>query len=125
VPIMHPLWQEKGAVLNLQQLTTTSGYKHNRCRVTMLLCQVQGRGIGNTCEWEARTQGTQGKKTETSVAPHLLRVLARFLYPELQGTVKAIGKYLFHYKIRNHSFSRSFFGPPTSSLMYQNYNRIN
>ena len=45
----------------------------------MLQCQIWGRGTGNAGEWKALTQGTQGKKTEKSVAPYLLRVSARFL----------------------------------------------
>ena len=49
----------------------------------MLQCRVWGRDTGNAGEWEALTQGTQGKKTERSVAPYLLRVSARFLLSAL------------------------------------------
>jgi len=40
----------------------------------MLQCQIWGRGTGIASGWKALTQGTQGKKTERSVAPYLLRV---------------------------------------------------
>ena len=33
----------------------------------MLQCRIGGRGTGNAGEWEALTQGTQGKKTNLSL----------------------------------------------------------
>ena len=66
--ILHPLWQEKGAILRLPRSTCASGYKHHDCYVTMLQCQIRGRGTGKAGERKAPTQGTQGKKTEKSVA---------------------------------------------------------
>ena len=33
-------------------------------------CRIWDRGVGNDGEWEALTQGTQGKKTEKYVAPY-------------------------------------------------------
>jgi len=71
--ILHPLWQGKGAFLRLPQSTSASKYKHYKCHITMLQCQIWGRGTGNAGEWKALTQGTQGKKAE-AVAPYLLRV---------------------------------------------------
>ena len=50
----------------------------------MLQCRIWGRGTRNAGEWEALTQGTQGKKTEKSVALYLLRIAARLLFTELQ-----------------------------------------
>jgi hypothetical protein len=50
----------------------------------MLQYKIWGRGTGNAGEWEALTQGTQGKKTDKSVAPYLLQVSARFLLSELR-----------------------------------------
>jgi hypothetical protein len=50
---LHPLWQGKGAILNLTRLTSASGYKHYKCHITMLKCRVWGRGTGNADEWEA------------------------------------------------------------------------
>ena len=64
VHILHPLWQGKGTFLNLPQSTSALGYKHYICHITMLQCRIWGRGIGNAGEWEALTQGTQGKKRE-------------------------------------------------------------
>ena len=46
----------------------------------MLQCQIWGRGAGNAGVWEALTQG---KKTDLSIAPYLLRLSARFLLLEL------------------------------------------
>ena len=80
---LHPLWQGKGAFMRLPRSTFASGYKHYKCCSTMLQCRVWGRDTGNAGEWEALTQGTQGKKTERSVAPYLLRVSARFLLSAL------------------------------------------
>ena len=51
----------------------------------MLQGRIWGRGTGKAGEWEALTQGTQGKKAEKAVAPNLLRVSARFLLSELRG----------------------------------------
>jgi len=83
VPKLHPLWQGKGAFLNLQRLTSAFGYRHYRCFIIMLWYSIRGKGTGNVCEWEALTRGTQGKRGK-SVAPHLLRVTAQSLSPELQ-----------------------------------------
>jgi len=47
-------------------------------------CQIWGRGTGIAGGWKALKQGTQGRKTEKSVAPYLLRVLAWFLFSELR-----------------------------------------
>ena len=51
----------------------------------MLHGRIWGRGTEKVGEWEALTQGTQGKKAEKAVAPNLLRVSARFLLSELRG----------------------------------------
>jgi len=52
----------------------------------MLPCRIRGRGTGPYAgEWEALTQGAQGKKTKEYVAPYLLRVSVRFLLSELRG----------------------------------------
>jgi hypothetical protein len=82
---LHPLWQGKGAFMKLPRSTTASGYKHYKCYITILPCRVWGRGTGNACKWEALTLGTQGEKTEESVAPHLLRVSACFLLSEVRA----------------------------------------
>ena len=50
----------------------------------MLQGRIWGKGTGKAGEWEALTQGTQGKKAEKAVSPYLLRVSARFLLPELR-----------------------------------------
>ena len=47
VRILHPLWQGKGAFLNLPRSTSASGYKHNKCRITMLQCRIWDRGTEN------------------------------------------------------------------------------
>jgi len=67
--ILHPLWQGKGALLRLPRSTSASGYKHYKCYITMLQCQIWGRGTGNASEWKAFTHWTKGKTTEKSVAP--------------------------------------------------------
>jgi len=41
-----------------------SGYKHYKCCITMLQGRIWDRGTGKAGEWEALTQGTQGKKTK-------------------------------------------------------------
>ena len=79
---MHPLWQGKGAFLKLPRSTFASGFRHYKCCITMLQGRVWGRDTGKAGKWEALTQGTQGKKAEKTVSPHLLRVSARFLLSE-------------------------------------------
>ena len=49
----------------------------------MLHCRIGGRGTGNAGEWEALTQGTQGKKRNPSL--HTCCVSAQFLLSKLQG----------------------------------------
>jgi len=49
----------------------------------MLQGRIWGRGTRKAGEWEALTQGTQGKERK-SVAPYLLRVSARFLLSEVR-----------------------------------------
>ena len=58
------LRQEKSSFLRLPRSTSASEYKHYKCYVTILLCQIWGRDTGNAGEWKALTQGTQGKKTK-------------------------------------------------------------
>jgi hypothetical protein len=84
VHMLHPLWQGKGTFLNLHRSTSASGSKHNIFHITMLQCQIWDRGTGKASEWEALTQGTQGKMTERYVAPYLLQVSAWFLLSELR-----------------------------------------
>ena len=72
------------AFLKLPRSTSASWYKHCKCYITMLQGRFRGRGTGKASEWEALTQGTQGKKTNKSVAPYLLWVSARFLLSELR-----------------------------------------
>ena len=60
--ILHPLWQGKGPFLRLLRLTSASGYKHYKCYISMLQCQIWGKGTENAGEWKALTQGTKGKK---------------------------------------------------------------
>jgi len=55
----------------------------------MLQGRIWGRGTGKAGEWEALKRGTQGKKTENSVAPHLLRLPARFFVIRVVGLNKA------------------------------------
>ena len=57
-----PTWPGKGTFLNLPRSTSASGYKHYKCRIIMLQCRIRGRGTGKAGEWEALTQGTQGKR---------------------------------------------------------------
>ena len=45
----------------------------------MLQGQIWDRVTGKSGEWEALTQGAQGKKTKEYVAPYLLRVSVQFL----------------------------------------------
>jgi len=45
--ILHPLWQGKGASLNLHRSAFASGYKHFKCYITMQQCRIWGRGTGN------------------------------------------------------------------------------
>jgi len=74
-----PTWPGKGTFLNLPRSTSASGYKHYKCHIPLLQCQIRDRGTGNASVWEALTQGTQGRKAEKAVAPYLLRISARFL----------------------------------------------
>jgi hypothetical protein len=73
--ILHPLWQGKGAFLNLHRWISASGYVHYKCCITMLQCQIWGRGTGNAGEWEALTQETGGKKTGKQCRMSLLTCL--------------------------------------------------
>jgi hypothetical protein len=60
----------------------------------MLQGRIRSRGQGKACEWKALTQeGTQGKKTEKPVAPHLLLVSVRFLLSEFRVKILIVLKF--------------------------------
>jgi len=59
---LHPLWQGKGAFLNLPHLTSASGYKHYKCHITMLQCRIWGKGAGIAGEWRHSHKGHRGKR---------------------------------------------------------------
>jgi len=57
----------------------------------MLQCRIWDRGTGNAGEWEALTQGTQGKKRKIC-SSYLLRASALFLLSELRGQIQVNNK---------------------------------
>jgi len=55
-----PILAGKRCALRLPRSTSASAYKHYKCYITMLQCQIWGRGTGNAGEWKALTQRQRG-----------------------------------------------------------------